>query len=111
MNIYDVRISGHPQPIQVRASKASIALARALRRLTDSHFLNTAITIRYCGPVPRVYHVKAAVMLEDGSRRVKRVACDLPTKMAAQMRADRLAAEHPEFLHLHITSSLSERWR
>jgi hypothetical protein len=49
MNKYEVKISGQPRPIQVRASSAAIAMRRALNTLTDSNFLNTVITIKYRG--------------------------------------------------------------
>jgi len=106
MNRYEVKISGQANPIQVRASKASVALARAVNRLTDSNFLNTAIVIRFKGKVPRVFHVQA-VQLADRSR-PKLVAHNLPTKEAAQSELAAIRAAHPEYIHLFITSSLAE---
>lgn len=111
MNRYEVRISGSAYAIQVRASKASVAMARALNRLTDSNFLNTAITIRYIGRVPRVYYVKAMQITrnEHGSMRsLKTLARDLPTKAAAEAEIARLRSTNAGYEHFHITSSLAE---
>ena len=49
MNNYEITL--HRNHIQVQASTARIALNRALRRLTDSQFLDTTITIRFRGKV------------------------------------------------------------
>lgn len=115
MNKYEVRISGNLHPIQVRASRASVAMARALNRLSDSNFLNTTITIRFVGRVPKIYYVKAVEVRQDeyGSsvRSLKTLARNLPTKQAAEAEIERLrsiASYNAGYEHFHITSSLAE---
>ena len=47
MNRYEITLRGNR--IQMQASSARIALNRTLKRLTDSQFLNTTITIKFKG--------------------------------------------------------------
>lgn len=114
MNTYEVRISGQPHTIQVRASKARIALNKALNRLSDSNFLNTSITIRFVGVVPRIYYVKAVQISQnvygDSVRSLKTLAGDFPTKQAAEAEIDRLrsiASYAAGYVNFHITSTLA----
>lgn len=106
MNRYEVRISGKVQPIPVRASKASIAMARALKSLTDSQFLNSMITIRFLGRVPKLYHIKAYESMSDYSRHRRTVATNLPSREAAQAEIKKLRTERPSLEHFTIISSL-----
>ena len=110
MNRYEVRISGNLHPIQVRASKAGVALARAVNRFTDSQFLNTAITIKFVGRVPRVWRVKGYECARYGagySKSFRTLSNDLPTRAEAEAQLDKLRSR-PELSNLHITSSLAE---
>jgi hypothetical protein len=104
MNRYEVRISGNLHPVNVRASNAAVALQRALRGFTDSQFLNTAITIQFRGKVPRVYKVRGAVLGEDGTRRVKTLASNLPSYQAAKSEMEKLRTR-PDVSYLHIGSN------
>ena len=115
MNRYEVRIAGNLHPIQVRASRAAIAMARALNRFSDSNFLNTSITIRFVGRVAKIYHVKAVEVSQnvygDSVRSLKTLARNLPTKQAAEAEIERLrsiASYNAGYEHFHITSSLAE---
>ena len=106
MNRYEIRIAGNLHPIQVRASRASVALARAVNRFTDSQFLNTPITIRYIGRVARVWRVRGYDPSE--SHWCITFASNLPTKAAAEREIEKLRASRPELTHLHVKSSVAE---
>lgn len=98
MNIYRISVSGHPQPIEVRASKARIALARALGRLTDSDFLNTAITIRFVGHVPKVWRVRAYVT--RGDQRSRETVVDSLPEKPSELALANLQLAHPDWSYL-----------
>lgn len=108
MNRYEIKISGAPLPIQVKATSAAVALRRALNRFTDSQFLNTTITVKLVGrhvEKQQVFHVKA-ITIDRGFHRLGTMAYNLPSREVAREEMKRLREQYPQLTRWHITSSL-----
>jgi len=110
MNNYEITISGKLRPIHARASRAGVALNRALSRFSDSQFLNTRITIKLVGPVPKVFHVRGTQVSEDGrTRSFVTITRNLPTRTAAVAEQTRIDNEQPgRYVCTFIVSGLAE---